>query len=128
MYNLPQNETKCVNIVKLEFSLKNFLKKLHNSRHISREKHILDVQTAIRSLENINCSRSTEEGIVRFGQKELDQISSDISEVIRIFNQSWSSLDSDKTNFLISLKLCQRVLQDYAADAYFQKQFLEYDQ
>lgn len=125
MFSVPR-ENK-VDLAKLEYSLKKFLKRLRLSRSLSRDRQIEHVKAAIRLFEAIEFER-TKQGPVQFGQKELSFLASEISDVVHIFNHSWESLDSEKTNFLVSLKLCQQVFQTYAADAYFNKLYIDYDQ
>jgi hypothetical protein len=58
--------------------------------------------------------------------KWLSQIIDELNSVIHSFNQNYKVLTKEVSNFLVSLQLCLRVVQDYYTDAFYQKRFLTY--
>jgi chromosome segregation ATPase len=118
-----------VRLKTLEMKLKAFLKDLKDSKSPEREKDVQFIIDGIDAFRNVSFEEEEEEEDfteIKHDYKWLSQIIDELNSVIHSFNQNYKVLTKEVSNFLVSLQLCLRVVQDYYADAFYQKRFLTY--
>jgi hypothetical protein len=118
-----------VRLKTLEMKLKAFLKDLKDSKSPEREKDVQFIIDGIDAFRNVSFEEEEEEEDFtesKHDHKWLSQIIDELNSVIHSFNQNYKVLTKEVSNFLVSLQLCLRVVQDYYADAFYQKRFLTY--
>jgi chromosome segregation ATPase len=120
-----------VKLKTLEMKLKAFLKDLKYSKSPEREKDVEFIINGIDAFRNVSLANEEEEEEEDFMEskhdyKWLSQIIDELNSVIHSFNQNYKVLTKEVSNFLVSLQLCLRVVQDYYTDAFYQKRFLTY--
>lgn len=106
-----------------------FSQKLQVSKSQEKETHIRNVKKGIAALNKIPLiDENSEPNFLKIGKKELKQIFLDLDEIIRYYNQSFKKLTYEQSDFLVSLKICQRTIEEYESDAYWGGNYLKYDE
>eukprot|EP01080_Neovahlkampfia_damariscottae_P012758 gene12758-7034_t len=104
-----------------------FLKDLKKSKAPSGVKDISDVKKGYLALEKIqpNNSKNNSDSYV-LSYDTLKEIIEKIEFIIYYLNKQRETLDNELVDTLVSLKICERVIQNYSSDAFWQKKYLNY--
>jgi hypothetical protein len=104
-----------------------FLKCLQESKAPNRETDILDVKKGFLALEklepnNLNSNPDSH----KLTYEKLKEIVERIEFIVYSLHKDKETLDNNLVDTLIGLKICERVIQNYSSDAFWQKKYLNY--